>query len=76
MTYLLLYIDEEERFKGPKGTNPLWTLFATNYQGQIPWTYSGQGIDLEKHSWKCDKAYWAFRTCMGMFEKLVDLHWV
>jgi hypothetical protein len=32
---------------GPKGTNPLWTQIAADCQGQIPWTCSGHGIDLE-----------------------------
>ena len=32
-------IHQEESFKGPKGTNLLWTLSAADYRGQLPWTY-------------------------------------
>jgi len=28
---------------------------AADYQGQIPWTYSGQRIDMEGTSTKCDE---------------------
>ena len=33
--------------RGLKGSNHLWTNIATNCVGQIPWTYSGQWIDME-----------------------------
>jgi hypothetical protein len=44
-----------KRFKGPKGTNTLWTHIAADNRGKIPWTYSGQGIDKEGTAEKCDK---------------------
>jgi hypothetical protein len=36
-----------EIFKGPERTNTLWKYTADDHPGQTPWTYSGQGIDLE-----------------------------
>ena len=80
--HLLLYIDQEERFKGPKGTNPLWTLIAANYQGHIPWTYSGRRTDVESTAENVmNKAYRAFWTCKGTFGKTWGLkprvvHWI
>jgi len=47
-------IHQEERFKWPEGTSPLWTHIAADSQGQIPWTYSGQVIDLEGIAAICD----------------------
>lgn len=40
-------IHPNERFKGPERANTLWIYTADDYPGQIPWTYSGQRIDLE-----------------------------
>ena len=37
-----------------KATNPLWTHTAADYQVQIPWTHSGQGIDMEGTAEKCN----------------------
>jgi hypothetical protein len=51
----LLYSDREERFKGPKGTSPFWTHIASDYQGQVPWTYFEQGIDVEGTAENCDE---------------------
>jgi hypothetical protein len=36
-----------DRFKGPERTNTLWKYTTDDYPCQIPWTYSGQVIDLE-----------------------------
>jgi hypothetical protein len=41
-------------FKEAEGTNPLWIHTATDYQTQIPWTYSGQGTDTEETAEKFD----------------------
>jgi hypothetical protein len=40
-------IHPKKIFKEAEGVNPLWIHTATDYQGQIPWTYSGQGTDME-----------------------------
>jgi len=40
-------IHKEEGFKGPEGANPLCKHIAADYQGQMPLTYSRQGIDVE-----------------------------
>jgi len=40
-------IYKEEGFKWPEGANPLWTHPAADYQGQMPLTYSRQGIGVE-----------------------------
>ena len=45
----------EETFKGPEGTTFLWTHIAADFRGQIPWTFSGQGIDMEGTADKCDE---------------------
>ena len=47
---VLVTIHQENRFKGPTETEPHWTHTAADYQGQIPWTYSGQGVEaLDPH---------------------------
>jgi len=33
--------------RGLKGTNHFWTNIVTNCLGQLPWTYSGQWINVE-----------------------------
>jgi hypothetical protein len=39
--------------RGLKRSNHLWTNIVTNCLGQIPWTYSGQWIDMEDTDEKC-----------------------
>jgi len=46
--------NREEGHKGPNVTDPLCTNIAANYISQIPWSYSGQGIDMEGTAEKCD----------------------
>jgi len=43
----------EEGFKGLKRNQPSLDKFVTNCLGQIPWTYSGQWIDMEGTDEKC-----------------------
>jgi len=47
-------IHPEKIFKEAEGTNHLWTHTATDSQSQIPWTYSGQGTEMEKRAEKFD----------------------
>jgi len=47
-------IHPEKIFKEDEGTNPLWIHTATDYQGQIPWTYSGQATDMGDTAEKFD----------------------
>ena len=44
----------EEEHKGPNVTDPFCTNIAANYISQIPWSYSGQEIDMEGTAEKCD----------------------
>jgi hypothetical protein len=41
-------------FMEAEGINPLWIHTATDYQGHIPWAYSGQGTDMEDTAEKFD----------------------
>ena len=59
-------IHQEERFKGPKQTNPLRTHLKANYQGQVPWIYSGGEMTWKTHLKNVmNKAYRAFWNCNG-----------
>jgi len=53
-------IHQEERFKGPEVTTPVWTHTTDDYRGQMPWARSGQGTDVEGTAEECNKVYRPF----------------